>query len=103
MQGSVFRIAGDATAPPTTIHFLLRRPRGNSRPRTFIALIAVRIGGVIAGLRLAAVGDLVAGVSIALARNTIDAVRRDALFQLFHIEEYLIFHVASFPFVVEGR
>src|SRR5438067_13262538 len=48
--------------------------------------VSMRVPGVAAGLRLAAVGDLVAGVPIALAWNAVDAVRSDPLLQLFHVQ-----------------
>ena len=45
------------------------------------------------GLRLRAVRYLVAGVAVALARNAIDAVRSDALFELFDVQDdFLQFH-----------
>ena len=44
----------------------------------------MRVGGVVSGLRLAAVGNLIAGVAIALAWNTVDTIGSDALFQFFH-------------------
>jgi len=53
---------------------------------------SVRIRGVVSGLRLAAVRNLVAGVPVALAWNTVDTVGRNALFQFFHVQLDLVFH-----------
>jgi hypothetical protein len=45
----------------------------------------VRVGGIAAGLGLGAVGNLIAGVAVALARNTVDAVGSDTLFEYFDV------------------
>jgi len=58
--------------------------------------VAVRVPGVAAGLRLAAVRHLVAGVPIALAWNAVDTVRSNPLLQLFHVQEYFRFHCFFF-------
>jgi len=60
----------------------------------------MRVCGVVSGLRLVAVGNLVAGVPIAFPGHAVDAVRRDALFQLFYLEYYWFFHNAVVVFVV---
>jgi hypothetical protein len=51
-----------------------------------------------------AVGNFVARVAIALARNAVDAIGRDALFQLLHEQYHWFFHgfVKGFAVVVVG-
>ena len=49
--------------------------------------LAMRVGGITAGLRLRAVGHLVARVAVALTRNTVDTVWSDALFQFFNFQD----------------
>src|SRR5436309_13689710 len=58
-----------------------------------VGSLSVRIRSMASGLRLRAVRYLVAGVAVALARNAIDAVRSDALFELFDVQDdFLQFH-----------
>src|SRR5688572_18140015 len=59
------------------------RTRGRSR---CTALVAVRIGSVVARLRLGAVRHFVAGVAIALAGDAVDAVRGDALLEFLELQ-----------------
>ena len=49
--------------------------------------------GVTGGLRLGAVRNLIAGVPIAFAGHAVDAVGRDALFQLFHVQYHWFLHI----------
>src|ERR1043165_1659077 len=72
------------------------RPARRSRGRSS-GLIAVRITSIASWLRRAAVGDLVAGVAIALAGNAVDAIGSNALLQLFHVEQNCFFHLVSPP------
>src|SRR5437867_9409422 len=46
--------------------------------------LTVGVPSIAPGLRLMAIGNLVAGVAIALSGHTVDAIGRNALFQLFH-------------------
>jgi hypothetical protein len=67
-----------------------------------VALDAVGISRVASRLWMAAVGDLVAGIPIALARNAINAVRSDPLLQLFHFQDYFFFHTVLWVFFFTG-
>jgi hypothetical protein len=54
--------------------------------------IAVRVGGVVSGMWLGAIGNFIARVAIAFAWDAVDAIGSNAFFEFFDLEQNHLFH-----------
>jgi hypothetical protein len=54
--------------------------------------VSMRVSRVVAWLRVAAVGNFVAGITVTFARNTVHTIGSDTLLQFFYFQVDLVFH-----------